>query len=133
MGQEARLLIAYLDTHVSLWLVEAKTQKLSQPAKRAIERYDLRISPVVLLELEYLYEIRRAPVAAVAASAKLQAELGVEVCDYPFPKVAYAALSETWTRDAFDRLIVAHAKANAAAPLITADEAIRAHYKPAVW
>lgn len=133
MGQEAGLLIAYLDTHVSLWLVEAKKEKLSQAARRAIERYDLRISPVVLLELEFLYEIRRAPIAAVAASAKLQAELGVEVCTYPFPKIAYAALSETWTRDAFDRLIVAHAKANGAAPLISADERIREHYKPAIW
>ncbi len=133
MGEEAALLIAYLDTHVSLWLVQGRTEKLSQAARRAVERFDLRISPMVLLELGYLYEIRRAPIAAVPAAAKLQAELGLEVCPYPFPKVAYAALSETWTRDSFDRLIVSHAKANAMAPLLTADEEIRAHYAPAIW
>ncbi len=88
---------------------------------------------MVLVELEYLYEIQRSKVPAVQVTAKLQAELGIEVCDYPFSKVAYAAIGESWTRDAFDRIIVAHAKANGMAPLITADEHIQAHYPQAIW
>ncbi len=133
MGNEVAALIAYIDTQVSLWLVQGKPQKLSAAARKAVDRYRLRISPMVLLEFEYLYEIRRIAFRSVQVAAKLQAELGVEVCDYPFPKVAYAALGESWTRDAFDRVIVAQAKANAMAPLITADETMRAHYAPAVW
>ena len=116
-----------------MWLVQGKTRKLSSPARKALDRYQLRISPMVLLEVEYLYEIRRTIVDALRTHAKLQAELGVEICDYPFPKVAYAALGEKWTRDAFDRMIVAHAKANGMAPLITADELMHAHYPQAVW
>ncbi len=88
---------------------------------------------MMFLELEYMYEIRRSKLPALQTAAKLKAELGVTVCDYPFPKVAYAALGESWTRDAFDRTIVAHAKANGMAPLITADEHIQAHYIQAVW
>ncbi|MDQ1473147.1 MAG: hypothetical protein QOJ99_4627, partial [Bryobacterales bacterium] len=42
-------------------------------------------------------------------------------------------LFETWTRDPFDLMIVSHAKANGYAPLVTADESIRAHYPKAVW
>ena len=41
------------------------------------------------------------------------------------------ALREKWTRDPFDRLIVANAKA-AGAPLITKDERIRKHYRRAI-
>ena len=85
------------------------------------------------MELEYLYEIQRSKQPALQIAAKLQAELGVEICDYPFSKIAYAALGESWTRDTFDRIIVAHAKANGMAPLITADEHMQAHYSQAVW
>jgi PIN domain nuclease of toxin-antitoxin system len=42
-------------------------------------------------------------------------------------------LDEKWTRDPFDRLIVANAKANGFAWLISADEHIRNHYPRAVW
>ena len=38
-----------------------------------------------------------------------------------------------WTQDPFDRLIVAHAKANSEAMLITADTVIRKHYPRAIW
>jgi PIN domain nuclease of toxin-antitoxin system len=37
-----------------------------------------------------------------------------------------------WTRDPFDRLIVANAMADGA-PLITADETILANFRDAVW
>jgi hypothetical protein len=41
-----------------------------------------------------------------------------------FSAIASAALAEKWTRDPFDRLIVANAKANGFAWLISADEEI---------
>jgi len=50
----------------------------------------------------------------------------------PFRTVAEHSLSETWTRDPFDRLIVANAKARNAW-LITKDSRIASHYPGAVW
>jgi PIN domain nuclease of toxin-antitoxin system len=55
------------------------------------------------------------------------------VCDHPFPIIAEVALGEARTRDPFDRIIVAHGKANGVAPLLTKDEAIRANYTNARW
>ena len=126
-------MIGYLDTNVAAWTAQGSLGKLGGAARKALDRYTFRISPMVLVELEYLREIGRSKLAAIQVAAKLEAELGVEVCDYPFSKVAYAALHEKWTRDAFDRIIVAHARANASAPLLTADEQIHKHYEQAVW
>jgi len=44
-------------------------------------------------------------------------ETKLRLCDLPFPLIAAAALDEKWTRDPFDRLIVANAKALAEAVL----------------
>ena len=43
-----------------------------------------------------------------------------------------AACQESWTHDAFDRLIVAQAR-YARSPLITADGEIKQHYPLAIW
>jgi PIN domain nuclease of toxin-antitoxin system len=43
-----------------------------------------------------------------------------------------SALAESWTRDPFDRLIVARARATEL-PLLTKDMKIHAHFKAAVW
>jgi PIN domain nuclease of toxin-antitoxin system len=62
----------------------------------------------------------------------LQAGLGIRVCDVPFAAVARAAESETWTRDPFDRVIVAQASLRDA-PLLTKDRFLHQHYDRAVW
>jgi PIN domain nuclease of toxin-antitoxin system len=124
---------AYLDTSVAVWLSQAKTSSLGKEAKGLLRRADLLISPMVLIELEVLYEIRRTVLRSRDIQLKLEHELSVKVCDYSFPLIASAALSEKWTRDPFDRVIVAHAKANGFAALISADEHIAAHYPRTVW
>lgn len=55
------------------------------------------------------------------------------MCSLPFASVAVCAIDIGWTDEPFDRLIVANAKANRNAWLITADETIRQHYPQAVW
>jgi PIN domain nuclease of toxin-antitoxin system len=122
-----------VDTQVAVWLAEANLQKLSAKALALVETAELRISPMAVLELEYLYEIRRLVVKPQDILAKLNAEIGLTVCDHPFPIIAEVALGETWTRDPFDRIIVAHAKANGMAPLLTKDDLIRAKYRNARW
>lgn len=125
--------ICYLDTQVTVWLAEANLAKLSQKALSLVQIADLRISPMAVVELQYLYEIRRIIVSPQDILVKLIAEVGLTVCDHPFPIIAEVALGETWTRDPFDRIIVAHAKANGMAALLTKDELILANYHNARW
>ena len=123
----------YLDTNVVVWLAEGTLQRISRRAKSALEQGTLLMSPVVLIELEYLYELRRIKLPARDVQLKIEHEIGVRVCDLPFPSVASAALDEKWTRDPFDRMIVAQAKANGLAPLVSADEEIKKNYPRTVW
>jgi PIN domain nuclease of toxin-antitoxin system len=124
---------AYLDTHVAVWLHDGLIERLSAAARRAIEDNDLLISPMVLLEFQYLRERKRIRVDAGELFSYLNATFGIALCTFPFPAVAQEALSVEWTADPFDRIIVAQAKSNRGAPLITADSQIRRHYERAVW
>lgn len=123
----------YLDTHACAWLFLGR---LSLLPKRVLERIDraddLRISPMVALELDLMHEIGRTAQPARTVVATLGADLGLKVCDLPFPAVAAAATHLTWTRDPFDRLIVAQAVA-AKAPLVTRDRTIHRHSAVAYW
>lgn len=124
---------AYLDTHVVVWLCENKVARLSAPALDAINDHDLLISPAVLIELNFLHQIGRIVRNPLDLARQLRVQLGVQVCNHSFADMAETALYENWTRDPFDLLIVAHAKANHYSPLITQDQKIRQHYPKAVW
>ncbi len=113
--------------------MQGDTKRLSRNARRLVDGADLLISPMVTLELELLYEIKRAPLPWHDIKSKLRQEIGLRICDLPFDMVISAALYEGWTRDPFDRIIVANAKANGLAYLISADEDIRKNYQRAVW
>jgi PIN domain nuclease of toxin-antitoxin system len=126
-------LICYVDTQAAIWLYEANLAKFSPKGLSLVQAADLRISPMVLVELQYLYEIGRIRVRPQEILVKLSAEISMAVCEHPFPAIAEMALSETWTRDPFDRIIVAHARSNGSAPLLTRDEAIRRNYRSARW
>jgi len=91
-----------------------------------------KISPAVVLELEYLHEIGRLAVGGNAITQGLSAQLGLSVCDRPFAAVVEAALDQDWTRDPFDRLIVGQA-ALSGSTLLTKDQTIRSHYRNAAW
>ena len=124
--------MTYLDTHVVAWLYAGEFDKLSKVATKDIHGDAPFISPIVLLELQYLYDIGRAREPAPKVLETLSRDIGLSVCDLPFAAVVEQALHQKWVRDPFDRLIVAHAAANDAA-LITKDEKIRRHYKRAIW
>lgn len=126
-------LIAYLDTNVAAWLSHGRVRNLTKEAHRVVRTADLLLSPMVMLELEYLYDLRRSKLRARDVLRKLQDELQVTVCTLSFERVADTAIDEGWTTDPFDRLIVANAKANAFAPLVSADEQLAAHYPKTVW
>jgi PIN domain nuclease of toxin-antitoxin system len=125
--------VIYLDTHVAAWIMQGDRSRISASAQRALDLDDeVLLSPIALLELEYLYDIGRMKQSARDMVEGAGAQLGLRVCNYPFDLVIQHALAEKWTRDLFDRIIVAHARARKA-PLITKDELIRRHYDGAVW
>jgi PIN domain nuclease of toxin-antitoxin system len=124
---------AYLDTHVAAWLFAGAIERLSAAAKTEIDASELLISPMVLLELEYLYERKRIRLGCRLVYSYLNSRLGVSLCGFPFPAVAMEAASIDWVSDPFDRTIVAQARANGESKLITADTLIRRHYPRAVW
>ncbi len=126
-------MIAYLDTNVVVWLAQGNLARISPKATSLLEQAELLYSPMVLLELEYLYEVKRTRLPARDIQSKVEHELDIRLCDLPFYPIASAALDEKWTRDPFDRLIVANAKANGFAALITADEEIGQYYPRTIW
>ncbi len=126
-------MIAYLDTHVVVWLCQNDIRKLSAPALDAVNAHDLLMSPMVLVELNFLWQIGRIIRAPQDLAKQLRTQIGVNVCSHSFPDIGETALFETWTRDPFDLMIVSHAKANNYSPLITHDQNIRDNYPRAIW
>lgn len=125
--------LIYLDTHVVAWLYAQGRDAIPAYSARWLEgAADIRISPMVRLELQYLYEIQRVDRPPLPVLDALEAALGLTVCQAAFPAVVREAEAQAWTRDPFDRLIVAQA-ALLDAPLITKDATIHAHYSKAVW
>jgi PIN domain nuclease of toxin-antitoxin system len=122
----------YVDTHVLVWLAQGEADKLGTAARKAIDKYDLLVSPAAVLELELLHEIGRLRLTASKLIAALADDIGLRVCELPFRTVVEHALKESWGRDPFDRLIVANAKA-ADAALITSDKNILKNYSRAIW
>lgn len=126
-------MIAYLDTNLVVWLAQGSLDRISEKARHHLNEAELYLSPMVMLELEYLFEVKRIKLGARDIFLKVEHELGVRRCDLPFASIMHAALDEKWTRDPFDRTIVAHAKANGFSHLISSDEEIRRHYPRTVW
>ena len=87
---------------------------------------------MVTLELQYLFEIKRVTRPAADVVAFLAGAIGLVLCDLAFADVASAACAETWTRDPFDRVIVAQARMRGE-PLLTKDRIIRRRYDEAMW
>jgi PIN domain nuclease of toxin-antitoxin system len=123
--------VIMLDTHIAVGLYAGHTRGLGAEARRAIDRGDVAISPIVLLEIEVLYEIRRINEGARVVAAALADSLDIRVASERFSDIATEALSWMFTRDPFDRLIVAHASL-AKAPLVTQDTMIRFRYPKAL-
>jgi PIN domain nuclease of toxin-antitoxin system len=132
VARSSRARLIHLDTHVVCWLFEGRIELLSSAAARAVERGRLEISPMVVLELQYLREIGRILHGPRRIVAALRRDLGMSVSGLAFERVVGRAQGLAWTRDPFDRLIAAHA-AVAGARLVTRDDVIRRRFRGALW
>ncbi len=122
----------YLDTHVIIWLASKDFKKFPESVLERINNSKLFISPIVLLEMQYLLEVKNLDGSIHKAVENLKESLLLEVCPEPFEIVIKESLSLTWTRDPFDRIIVAQS-ALTQAPLLTKDRNIHKHYSKAIW
>jgi PIN domain nuclease of toxin-antitoxin system len=117
--------VILLDTNALIWLEQG------HPRGRALARAAgrLHISPASLLELQFLEEVgrirlKRGTLRAIAGDDRW-------VLDEP-PSAAWflEAAALGWTRDPFDRLLVAHAQVRGWR-LATGDAALLARLAPA--
>jgi PIN domain nuclease of toxin-antitoxin system len=122
----------YLDTHAVAWLYAGKVKLLPENIRLEIAREELLISPMVLLELQYLYEIGRVAEKGSVVVQDLSKRIGLSVCTLPFETVIERAVEQTWTRDPFDRIIVAQASIHSTR-LVTKDTMIHENYSHALW
>lgn len=121
----------FLDTHAAIWLYCGEVEKFSDHALYTLQSEDLFISPMVRLELQYLFEIGRIAKAPKAVLEVLLTDFNLRIHPIDFAAVAEKAVLETWTRDPFDRIIVAHARDQSAA-LISRDSEIQKNYTRAL-
>lgn len=122
----------YLDTHVVVWLYAGLVEKFNQPVKDLINENELHICPVVRLELQNLYEIQRITDDPKDIVEDLSMRLGLKVCEKDFNTIVSKAMTLSWTRDPFDRLVVANAALDDNV-LISKDQYILGHYPNARW
>lgn len=90
------------------------------------------ISPMVVLELQYLRDSGKISVDAGIVTRTLTRQLGAVVDEAGAGAAIINALSVGWTSDPFDRIITAHAMLTNAY-LLSRDQIIRDNYQYAVW
>lgn len=116
-----------------IWLYADESQRLTALAKALIDKHSMILcSPMVRLELQYLYEIGRINDPPDTIINDLSVRVGLRVCQRDFNLIISKAIEINWTRDTFDRLIVANAMVDDNI-LLTKDKKILSNYPHAVW
>lgn len=95
-----------LDTNAILWLLTAHPRAV--PLRDGRHRH--AVSPVSLLELQLLIEVGRLKLAAGVDLAAHITQRGWRIDNPSSHALFAAAIAVPWTRDPFDRLLVAHAR-----------------------
>ena len=94
-----------LDTNAVIWL-----HRNDRRAARLGDRGRLYVSPATVLELQFLLEVGRLRLAADSEVTHLVHDDRWVVDDPSSAAWFDAATTIQWTRDPFDRLLVAHAR-----------------------
>jgi PIN domain nuclease of toxin-antitoxin system len=123
---------AFLDTHAAVFLWEGRIEVFGFNARKTLEHSALFISPMVRLELQFLKEVGKLKVEPDQILGSLTSDLGVTMTSDPLDALVPLAMPLSWTRDPFDRLLVATALLHQA-PFVTRDRCIRDNFPGAVW
>ena len=122
----------YLDTHAVIWLYTKELNRFSKNTLEILRNNYLLISPMVKLELQYLYDKKRVNAPPDQVINSLKQVIHLKICQKNWLNVVNVALTCDFTRDAFDRLIVAHAMLDNSI-LISKDTNLTEHYTNCVW
>ncbi|HEV8577776.1 MAG TPA: PIN domain-containing protein [Thermoanaerobaculia bacterium] len=123
---------AFLDTHAAVFLWEGRAEAFGSISRELLERAALLVSPLVRLELQFLREIGKLKVDADQILGSLISDAGVVVTSDSLESLVPQAMPLSWTRDPFDRLLVATALLHQA-PFVTRDRRIHENFAGAVW
>lgn len=97
--------VILLDTHAAIWL--AQGHRRSRPLAKFVR---LHLSPVSVLEVQFLTESGRLRLAGGRTLEALVDDDRWRLDEPPPAKWFTQACEFSWTRDPFDRLLVAHAR-----------------------
>ncbi|MBL4818806.1 MAG: PIN domain-containing protein [Deltaproteobacteria bacterium] len=122
----------YLDTHAAVFLYAGLEEKLPVGILDFINSHETLISPMVELEIQYLFEVGRLKEKSAEIITGLVNLFDIHISQITCAQVIRQALDETWTRDVFDRMIVAEARLNKC-PLLSKDRLITKHYDKTIW
>ena len=124
--------LIFLDTHVAIWLYSGRLDLFRPKVLRLINDNQICISHWVRLEMKYLNEIGRINQHPDMIIDALIDEIGLVFSNNSIERIVSQAIHLDFTRDPFDRIIVADAYINNSC-LISKDQNIRKNYKYAVW
>jgi PIN domain nuclease of toxin-antitoxin system len=115
-----------LDTHFLIWLLLGSKRLAKFPW---LDRHrPWGVSPVSFLEIQFLAEVGRLSVRNPEFTNAVMEDTRFTVDDIPLATIVRHALPLDWTRDPFDRLLVAHSSARRVA-FCTTDRDIRSHHR----
>jgi PIN domain nuclease of toxin-antitoxin system len=124
--------IAYLDTHIIVALFKGNSSYFSTNAVKTINENNLYFASISKLELQLFFEIGRLQYAPGIILNELSKNIGLCEGIYSYTEVTDKSLEINFTRDPFDRMIVAESAIDSN-PLITKDENILQNYTNAIW
>ena len=124
--------LIFLDTHAVVWLYSGELDLFNKKILQMINVNSLCISPIVKLEIKFLNEIGRVKQKPDTIIDALIDEIGLTFSKNSLERVVNQAIHFDFTRDPFDRIIVADASINNSY-LISKDDIITKHYKKTIW
>lgn len=122
----------FLDTHVLIWLFQREKKPFSRRALSLIDSAEIFLPAISIIELQFLFEIGKLLIAPQDIIDNLQESVSLLKMPADIHKIIDASMTLNWTRDPFDRLIVAEAIIHKAC-LLTKDRNIRAYFEDALW
>jgi PIN domain nuclease of toxin-antitoxin system len=122
----------FLDTHVAIWLYSGELDLFSKKVLQMINENRICISHIVKLEIQYLNEIGRIKQKPDIIIDTLIDEIGLTFSKINFERIINQAIHLDFTRDPFDRNIVADASISNSY-LISKDDVILKNYKNTIW
>ncbi len=122
----------FLDTHVIIWLFIREPFRFPAKALKLIDSSEIFIPTISLLELQFLFEIGKITVEPNIIVDDLKENIALLPLHTDFTDLIRTAMSISWTRDPFDRMIVAETVFHNA-KLLTKDNKILNHFSNAIW